>query len=210
MSRCSAAVPFRFDDVLLLYASHDGQARRIATRISVRLAEQYIAALPRDLAVRFPGTKELKAAPLIVIVAAVRYGRHLRAAECLLADYKKSMSSAPLVFVSVNLTARKPGRNVVETNQYLRRSLLRHGVTPSFATAVAGRLDYPRYRWLDRQIIRLIMKLTGGPTDLTRCTEFTDWDAVDAIAYRVAELAGQCEPRMAWRFGVSENGLLIY
>jgi menaquinone-dependent protoporphyrinogen oxidase len=210
MSICSAAVPFRFDDVLLLYASHDGQARRIATRISVRLAEQDIAGSPRDLAVRFPRTEELRAAPLIVTVAAVRYGRHLRTAEHLLAEYKKSGSSAPLVFVSVNLTARKPGRNAAETNQYLRRSLLRHGVTPAIATAVAGRLDYPRYNWLDRQIIRLIMKLTGGPTDLSRCTEFTDWDAVDAIAQRVAQMAGQCEPRVAWKFGARENRILNY
>jgi menaquinone-dependent protoporphyrinogen oxidase len=210
MSRCSAAVPFRFDDVLLLYASLDGQARRIATRIAIRLAEQYIAGLPRDLAVGFPQTEELKTAPLIVTVAAVRYGRHLRAAERLLAAYKKSGSSAPLVFVSVNLTARKPGRNAAETNQYLRRSLLRHGVAPVIATAVAGRLDYPRYTWLDRQIIRLIMKLTGGPTDLTRCTDFTDWDAVDAIARRVAEMAGQREPLIAWRLGVPENRILIY
>ena len=47
------------------------------------------------------------------------------------------------------------------------------------AAAVAGRLDYPHYRWLDRQIIRFIMKMTGGPTDPRSCVEFTAWKAVD-------------------------------
>jgi menaquinone-dependent protoporphyrinogen oxidase len=209
MSNRSVARPFRFDDLLLLYASHDGQARRIATRIAARLSEQCIAALPRDLATDLPAPEELDAAPLVVAVAAVRYGRHLAAAERLLAAYKTSGSLAPLLFVSVSLTARKPGRDTIETNQYLRKSLLRHGVTPAFATAIAGRLDYPRYGWLDRQIIRLIMKLTGGPTDLRCCTEFTDWDAVDAVARRVVAMAGECQPGFAWRFRVSDNRIPV-
>ena len=34
------------------------------------------------------------------------------------------------------------------------------------------------------------MKLTGGPTDLNTNTEFTDWDAVQRFAGRIAEVAG--------------------
>jgi menaquinone-dependent protoporphyrinogen IX oxidase len=37
-------------------------------------------------------------------------------------------------------------------------------------------------------MIRLIMKLTGGPTDPNLCVEFTAWPKVDAIAARIAEL----------------------
>ncbi|HUN42907.1 MAG TPA: flavodoxin domain-containing protein [Acetobacteraceae bacterium] len=205
MKTTSAALPFRFDDLMLLYASHDGQARRIAARIAVCLAEQWIAALPRDLAMGVPAAADLKTAPLIAVVSAVRYGRHLRAAERLLAAYKESGSTAPLIFVSVSLTARKPGRSRVENNQYLRASLQRHGVAAAFATAVAGRLDYPRYRWPDRQIIRLIMKLTGGPTNPRSCTEFTDWDAVDAIADRITELRDHCDPAVVRRADAFEN-----
>jgi menaquinone-dependent protoporphyrinogen oxidase len=46
----------------------------------------------------------------------------------------------------------------------------------------AGKLDYPRYRWFDRQMIRLIMALTGGPTDPTTVVDYTDWAAVDGFA----------------------------
>ena len=206
MSIRSAPVAVRVGDPLLLYASHDGQARRIATRIAACMAEHGKGVLLRDLAMGVPEAEDFAAAPLIAVVAAVRYGRHLPAAEGVLAAYSHAGWKAPLIFVSVNLTARKPGRNTVETNQYLRTSLRRHGIVPAFATAVAGRLDYPRYGWLDRQIIRLIMKLTGGPTDLRSCTEFTDWQAVVAIAQRIMH---GLDPPVSGHAGTSNNRNLV-
>ena len=63
------------------------------------------------------------------------------------------------------------------------------GLRPRIATAVPGMLDYPRYGWFDRMMIRLIMKITGGPTDPKLTVEFTDWDLVDALADEIAALA---------------------
>jgi len=176
--------------MLLFYATRDGQSRRIAAYVAARLAERGIGAAPHDLAGGFPGPAELAAARLVVVVAAVRYGRHLPEAERFFATYRASLAPAPLVFVSVNLTARKPGKDTEAGNQYLRKSIARHRLKPVLAVAVAGRLDYPHYGWLDRQIIRLIMKLTGGPTDPQSCVEFTVWKAVDGIAWRIADLHG--------------------
>jgi menaquinone-dependent protoporphyrinogen oxidase len=177
--------------VLLFYATRDGQSRRIAEHIAARLAEAGIAAAPHDLAAALPAASDLAAAPLVVVVAAVRYGRHLPEAERFFSTCREPLARASLVFISVNLTARKPGKDTVAGNQYLRKFLARHRLQPVLATAVAGRLDYPRYRWLDRQIIRLIMKLTGGPTDPRARVEFTSWQAVDRIAARIAELLGE-------------------
>jgi menaquinone-dependent protoporphyrinogen oxidase len=49
----------------------------------------------------------------------------------------------------------------------------------------AGRLDYPRYAFFDRQMIRLIMPITRGPTDPRATVEFTDWDKVAQFAGRI-------------------------
>jgi menaquinone-dependent protoporphyrinogen oxidase len=174
--------------MLLVYATRDGQARRIAAHIAARLAERGIAAPPHDLAVALPAPADLTAVRLVVVVAAVRYGRHLPEAERFLATYRAWRRPVPLVFVSVNLTARKPGRDTEAGNQYLRKSMARHRLQPVLAAAVAGRLDYPRYGWLDRLMVRFIMKLTGGPTDPKICVEFTSWQAVDRIASRIADL----------------------
>jgi menaquinone-dependent protoporphyrinogen oxidase len=42
----------------------------------------------------------------------------------------------------------------------------------------AGALRYPRYRWYDRFMIRLIMKMTGGETDTSKEVVYTDWQQV--------------------------------
>jgi menaquinone-dependent protoporphyrinogen oxidase len=172
----------------LYYATHDGQSRRIAEHISRRLAEKGIAAAPRDLAAAMPAPVELAQAPLIVVVAAVRYGRHLPEADRLLATYRGLSAPPPLALASVNLTARKPGKTSADDNPYLRKLIGRHRIAPALATAMAGRLDYPRYKWIDRQIIRCIMLLTGGPTDPATSVDYTSWSAVDEFAARIADL----------------------
>jgi menaquinone-dependent protoporphyrinogen oxidase len=171
----------------LFYATRDGQARRIAERISRRLAEFAVAADLQNLAESEPEPLTLQGKTPVVLVAAVRYGRHLPEADRFLARYKTLAAPAPLVLLSVNLTARKPGKSTPENNAYLRAIIRKHGLQPAIASAIGGRLDYPRYRWFDRQMIRFIMTLTGGPTDPTAQVEFTDWDQVDGLARRLAE-----------------------
>jgi len=177
----------------LYYATHDGQARRIAERIAGRLAERGIPASPRDLAATFPTPEELAQARLATIVSAVRYGRHLPQGRRFLSIYQTLRAPPPLALISVCLAARKPGRDTAEGNPYLRKAIARHRLAPALAVAVAGRLDYPRYGWLDRQMIRFIMTLTGGPTDPGASIEYTAWDVVDNLALRIAALLGRAE-----------------
>jgi len=184
-------------DMLLFYATRDGQARRIAEHIAARLAANGIVVSPHDLAAPPPAPAAVAACGMVVVVAAVRYGRHLPEADRFLAAYREMLARLQLVFVSVNLTARKPGKDTLEGNRYLRKSLARHHLSPVLAAAVAGRLDYRRYGWLDRQMIRLIMLLTGGPTDPRSCVEFTAWPRVDELAARIAALHGVPVSRQA-------------
>lgn len=172
----------------LYYATRDGQSRRIAEHIYRRLADSETLSPPQDVAVTQPAPEELTAASVIVLVAAVRYGRHLPEADRFLAAYRLLDSPPPLALASVNLTARKPAKTTATGNAYLRKTIARHRLAPALAVAFAGRLDYRRYGWLDRQIIRFIMLLTRGPTDPDTCIEYTSWQAVDEFAARIADL----------------------
>ena len=178
----------RRHSVALYYATHDGQSRRIAEHISRRLAACEIVAPPLDVAATPPAPADLAAAAVVVLVAAVRYGRHLPEADRFLATYRSLNSPPPLAFASVNLTARKPAKTTATGNPYLRKAIARYRFTPAVAVAFAGRLDYRRYGWMDRQVIRFIMLLTRGPTDPNSCIEYTSWQAVDEFAARVAHL----------------------
>jgi len=171
----------------LYYASRDGQARKIATRIAARLAGHGVAASPADLATTQPSPAELAQAGLVVAVLAVRYGRHLPEAVEFVKTFALLHRPPPFALASVNLTARKPGKDTAEGSVYLRKLIARHGLKPALATAFAGKLDYPRYGFFDKHIIRFIMLMTGGPTDPATVVEYTDWNKVDAFADRVAE-----------------------
>jgi menaquinone-dependent protoporphyrinogen oxidase len=158
-------------------ASHDGHSLKIAARIVARLglpqtAMQRLGAVPPVLDPTAP----------VMLVVAVRYGNHLAEGEALLKAYAALPQKPPLVLVSVNLTARKPGKQTAEESAYLKKSIKAHGLTPVAARAFAGKLDYPRYKWSDRQLIRFIMWVTGGPTKGTEVIEYTDWADVDAFA----------------------------
>lgn len=172
----------------LFYATRDGQAVRIAQRLSERLAKSGIAAVPQDLKVDFPDTRKIKDIGVIIVIASIRYGFHLPEATRLLRKYKEACeqdtkaSACKLVIVSVNLTARKKGKDTATGNVYLRKWIARHEIKPALAVPIAGRLDYPKYNWFDKFMIRLIMTITKGPTDTTQVVEFTQWDRVDKLA----------------------------
>ncbi len=175
--------------VAVYYATRDGQAQRIAEQICRHLDEADTPRTLRNLRPDLPSAVELAAQPLIVLVASIRYGVHLPEARRFLGRYGALPAPPPLALASVNLTARKPGKSSATGNVYLRKLIARHHLAPALAVAFAGRLDYPRYNWFDRTMIRFIMTLTGGPTDPDTCVEYTSWPAVEEFAAAVAALS---------------------
>lgn len=170
--------------VLVLYSTVDGHTARICERLRQHLEgaghSVTLSDLDRD------AVPELDRFEQYVIGASVRYGRHRPNVERFLREHRGLLERKPSGFFSVNIVARKPGKNTPETNPYARKLLARVGWRPRHAAVFAGRLDYPRYRFWDRQVIRFIMLLTRGPTDPRATVEFTDWAQVDAFAQRLA------------------------
>jgi menaquinone-dependent protoporphyrinogen oxidase len=170
----------------IFYATRDGQSRKIAHRIAGGLAERGIETRPRDLAAAQPFPPVLESAGAVVLIAAIRYGKLLPEALEFLATYEKLATKPKLVFLVVNLTSRKPGKETPEGSAYIRKAIAKYKLEPAFARAIPGVLDYQRYTWRDRQLIRFIMWLTGGPTDPRTNIEYTPWDVVDEIAMKIA------------------------
>ena len=164
---------------LLLCSSTDGQTRRICERLS-RILEDAGAAVTLT---RIEDANDV--APvgfdLVVVGARIRYGR----TDARVIDFARrhavTLEAMPNAYFSVNIVARKPGKDRPETNPYVGPFLRRARWRPRRVEVFAGRLDYPRYGVVDRLIIRLIMRLTGGPTRPDTVVEYTDWDRVDAF-----------------------------
>lgn len=179
--------------IQLLYATHDGQTRRIAQRLATRLHKLGRAVALADLAVLEPDPALWEEDSTVVIVAPIRFGYHLPPVESFLKHNRKILENQSLVMISVNLTARKALKNETDTNPYFRKWVKRHGLTPALGAVLGGRLEYRLYKTWEKWAIRLIMALTGGPTDFDAVVDYTPWDRVDALADQIAALSAQRE-----------------
>lgn len=166
--------------VLILYSSVDGQTIRICQRLAQQLDAH--GNRTRVLAIEQAGAAELAAAGKIVLGASIRYGRHRRNVYDFIHRHQVAIESRPNAFFSVNVVARKPEKNTPQTNPYMQKFLQRSSWQPQQLAVFAGRIDYRKYGFIDRTMIRFIMWLTNGPTERNACVEFTDWQQVNAFA----------------------------
>jgi menaquinone-dependent protoporphyrinogen oxidase len=173
--------------ILLLYHGVYGQTRKICDRLQAELLVLGDEAEVSPLAAATANAAEFDA---IVIGASIRNGKHNPMVLDFVRRHRDLLASKPSGFFSVNLVARKPAKNTPETNPYLKAFVARSPWKPSLLGVFGGNLDYQRYRWSDRHIIRFIMTLTGGPTDLSTNVEYTDWEEVRRFAARISARAG--------------------
>ncbi len=167
-------------EILIIYSTTDGHTLEICQRLQ-RLIEQQghqVTLAPVDGA----PDMQLESFDKIVIGASIRYGKHHKRVYDFIKSNEQILDSKPNAFFSVNVVARKPEKNQPETNPYLQKFLRQISWQPKQLAVFAGKIDYPRYRFRDRQMIRLIMWMTKGPTDPETVVEFTDWKQVEAFA----------------------------
>jgi len=173
-------------DILFLYSTIDGHTIAICERLAKLAEGAGLKASIRDISVC--SETELNSAGMIVIGASIRYGKHRQSVADFIAANRALLDNRPSAFFSVNIVARKAEKNRPETNPYVRKFLGLTAWQPTRTAVFAGRLDYPSYRLVDRQMIRLIMWITKGPTDPATIVEYTDWNAVESFAREIGAL----------------------
>ncbi|CAH0992748.1 Protoporphyrinogen IX dehydrogenase [menaquinone] [Sinobacterium norvegicum] len=176
-------------NTLLIYASCDGHTKAIAAFVERIFSQQDTSC--QCVSLTAIDDINLTDFNCIILGASIRYGTHGKAVEQFVRRNLNLLNKTKSVFFSVNLVARKANKNTIESNPYARKLLQQSGWQPLLANVFAGKLNYPDCGFFDRHFIRLIMKLTGGPTDPNSTTDFTDWQAVDNFARDVIELVTQ-------------------
>ena len=171
---------------LLIYSTTDGHTREICERLVHLFSRHQHQVTLQD--VEQADDVDPQRFDKIIIGASIRYGHHAKAVYRFIADNAVLLEQKPNAFFSVNLVARKPEKRTAESNPYVRKFLREIPWKPDLLDVFAGKLDYPRYNFWDRQIIRMIMWITKGPTDPTAVIDFTDWSQVEAFADRASRL----------------------
>ena len=171
---------------LVIYSTTDGHTLKISQTLVDHLTQslQDVILMP----VEEVNSATLQEFDCIVIGASIRYGKHQAVVADLIKTNKTLLESKKTAFYTVNLVARKSEKNQPDTNPYIIKFLQELAWQPSLQGVFAGRLNYPKYGLIDRHMIRFIMWMTKGPTDLKSDTEFTDWQSVKNFANAIRKL----------------------
>ena len=166
-------------NLLIIYSSTDGHTKIICEKIRNNLKNSSnVELVSLDHALNLDLSKFNK----IVIGASIRYGRHSNDLYKFIKFNKDILERKETAFFSVNVVARKIEKSDPETNPYIKKFLKISNWKPDKIAVFAGKVDYPKYRFFDKYIIKLIMFITKGPTDTSQTYEFTNWSKVDAFA----------------------------
>jgi len=171
---------------LIIYSTTDGQTKLICERIKNLSKFNNETKL---LEIGEATKEDVQPYEVIIIGASIRYGKHNPAVLNFVNKNIENLNKKKSVFFSVNVVARKEEKNLPETNPYIIKFLKLTKWNPYKKAVFAGKIDYPKYSFLDRQIIRLIMFITKGPTDTSKSYEFTDWSKVDDFTRDIDQIS---------------------
>ena len=165
--------------VLLLYSSIDGHTKTICKKMAEELGKDTHISSIGD------APENIDTFETIVIGASIRYGRYREEVFKFIEKNKALLESKENAFFSVNVVARKNGKDTPATNPYVKKFLDRISWNPQFIDVFAGQIDYPRYGVFDKYAIKMILWITGGPTDTSKTYDFTDWIRVKSFANKL-------------------------
>jgi len=163
----------------ILYSTVDGQTLKICNELKETLVQ-------KDNTVELFSIEDFDGKisdfDKFVIGSSIRYGKHNSKIIEFINQHKQELDNTKNAFFSVNLVARKPEKASPETNPYFIKFLKEINWIPKKSAVFAGKLDYQKYSFTDRLMIRLIMWMTKGPTNPKTVMEYTDWNKVKEFA----------------------------
>jgi menaquinone-dependent protoporphyrinogen oxidase len=175
-------------NALVVYASRHGHTVKIASRIAHAMRAQGLAVDLRDVARADdaqPGGYDI-----VVVGASLHKEQHQKAIADWVTARREALEQRPSVFFSVSLSAAEDSEESrAATQRCIDEFCAQTGWTPARTERIAGCLQYREYDVFTRQLMRLLMRRMGQPTDASHDYDFTDWDAVERFGREIAALA---------------------
>jgi menaquinone-dependent protoporphyrinogen oxidase len=174
---------------LVVYASTHGHTAKIAARLAQAMRTQDLEV--DVLEVASAGDADLGRYDVVAVGASLHKEHHQRAIAKWVTERRAGLEQRPSIFFSVSLSAADDSdESRAATRRCIDEFCEQTGWTPAQTEAIAGCLQYREYDVFTRQLMRLLMRHMGRPTDASRDYDYTDWVAVDRLGRRIATLAG--------------------
>ncbi|HZO86815.1 MAG TPA: flavodoxin domain-containing protein [Chthonomonadaceae bacterium] len=174
--------------ILVLYATREGQTRRIAEYVGAALCRNGFDADVLDAAT-LPLKFTFARYEAAILAASVHFGKHEPEIVAFVQSHRSELEWMRAVFLSVSASeagaedrAASPAareRSTAKVKRMIEAFIQETGWRPARVFPVAGALMYRQYGPFLRFMIRLIARLSGTSIDTSRNTEYTDWEALD-------------------------------
>jgi menaquinone-dependent protoporphyrinogen oxidase len=182
----------------VFYATREGQARRVAERVSTDLRARRMEVDLFDVR-QLRGRVDWNAYDAVFVVASVHLGRHEREMVRFVRQHRDELSAASAAFLSISLSqaGAQDEKAPLEKREQAKADVMwmieafstETGWKPQRCLPVAGAVAYTRYNFLVRLLMKQIARKAGASTDTSRDWEFTDWPAVDRFVVEHAGIA---------------------
>jgi len=170
---------------IIIYSTIDGHTFKICNRIKeILIANNQLV----EMVTIDSFHKSINEYDKIIIASSIRYGKHNSKIIEFINENTNVLNEKLTAFFSVNLVARKLDKDTPSTNPYLLKFMKSIKWCPTIIDVFAGKLDYKKYSFGDKLMIKLIMLLTKGPINSKHAIEFTNWNRVDTFGRKIAEM----------------------
>ena len=181
---------------LVVYASTHGHTAKIAARIAEAMRAEGLDVDLQD--VTGAGNAKPGGYDVVVVGASLHQEHHQKKIVEWVKERREALGRRPSLFFSVSLSAAEDSDEArAATRRCINEFCTQTGWTPTRSEAIAGCLQYREYDVFTRQLMRLLMKRMGHPTDASHDHDYTDWDAVDRFGREIATMAGRPSPEQA-------------
>lgn len=167
--------------ILVLFATLEGQTRKISDAIADQLRSDGLQVVERDVT-QLPDDLPLDGFDGVVLGGSIHVGKVQRSLRRWVRHHHAQLDAMPNAFFMVCLTAAsKRPEAADEVEQMMQAFVKDTGWTPARAAAFGGALKYSQYGFIKKMVMVAIAKAEGGDTDTSHDYEYTRWDSVAAF-----------------------------
>ena len=164
--------------ILVVYGTAYGHTAKVAQRIALALRCVGDDVTVVDAADP-PRVLNVGAYDGVIVGSSVTYGRHQRSVRRFVLAHQDELNAIPSAFFSVSGAAAGASRDDrTRARRYINAFLHETLWRPAHTAAFGGCVAYTRYNPILRLWVRRAMAKHGGPTDVSRDHELTDWQQV--------------------------------
>ncbi|MEA2142596.1 MAG: menaquinone-dependent protoporphyrinogen oxidase [Solirubrobacteraceae bacterium] len=172
-------------DALVVYASTHGHTAKIAARLADAMRGEGLAVDLFDVA--HAADADPSRYGLVLVGGSLHKEGHQKEIAEWVTEHRAALDGTASLFFSVSLSAAEDTEEShAATQRCIDAFCEQTGWTPDRTERIAGALQYREYDLFTRQLMRLLMKRMGHPTDASHDYDYTDWDALDRLGRGLA------------------------